>query len=103
MCIGNRGWMKGDLAADSVAIGQPDAEDFCGVTAPMQDHQGAERPDLMGFVGPVLGAGSTKVAAGGSALTGSDPLVEVWRQTVRPLVVRRRNHCWDDVPPVRVG
>ena len=49
-----------------------------------------ERPDLMGFVGSVLGAGSAKVAAGGSALTGSDPLVEVWRQTVRPLVVRRR-------------
>ena len=48
-----------------------------------------KRTDLMGFVGSVLGAGSAVVAAGGSALTGSDPLVEVWRQTVRPLVVRR--------------
>ncbi len=51
----------------------------------------------MGFVGSVLGAGSTTVAAGGSALTGSDPY-EVLRQIVRPVVVRRRNRCWDDVP-----
>jgi hypothetical protein len=42
----------------------------------------------MGFVGSVLGDGLDEVAAGGSALTGSDPLVEVWRQTVRPLVAR---------------
>jgi hypothetical protein len=28
----------------------------------------------------------------------SDWPFEVLRQTVRPLVVRRRNRCWDDVP-----
>jgi hypothetical protein len=48
----------------------------------------ADLPDLMGFVGSVLGARLDEVAAGGSALSGSDPLVEVWRQTVRPLVAR---------------
>ena len=37
-------------------------------------------------------AGSVLVAAGGAALTGL--ALEVLRQTVRPLVVRRRNHCW---------
>src|SRR3954467_7922798 len=28
----------------------------------------------------------------------SDLTLEVFRQTVRLLVVRRRNRCWDDVP-----
>jgi prolyl oligopeptidase len=41
-------------------------------------------------------AGSVPVAASGSALSGL--ALEVLRQTVRPLVVRRRNRCWDDVP-----
>jgi hypothetical protein len=43
----------------------------------------------MGFVGRAVEAGSVLVAAGGSALIGSDSLGEVSRQTVRPLVVRR--------------
>jgi hypothetical protein len=28
---------------------------------------------------------------------------EVLRQTVRPLVARRPNHCWDDVPLSDLG
>jgi hypothetical protein len=40
-------------------------------------------------------AGSVPVAASGSALPGL--AFEVLRQTVRPLVVRKRNCCWDDV------
>jgi len=39
---------------------------------------------------------SVPAAAGGSALFGSGP--EVSRQTVSPLVVRRRYRCWGDVP-----
>jgi hypothetical protein len=48
-----------------------------------------------GFHRAVL-PGSVLVAAGGSTLSASDP-VEVSRQTVRPLVVKRRNRCWDGV------
>jgi hypothetical protein len=44
-----------------------------------------------------VSTGSVLVAAGGSALSGL--ALEVLRQTVRPLVVRRRNRCWDDVAP----
>ena len=55
-------------------------------------------PALMGSVGLAFAAGSMLVAASGSALTGSDPMWEVSRQTVRLLVVRRFNGCWDVVP-----
>jgi hypothetical protein len=44
-------------------------------------------------------AGSVLVAAGGSALRALI-LGEVLQQTVRPLVVRRRDRCWDVVPRV---
>jgi len=47
-------------------------------------------------------AGSVLVAAGGSALRALI-LVEVLQQTVRPLVVRGCNRCWDVVPRVGSG
>jgi hypothetical protein len=56
----------------------------------------------MGSVGLVFAAGSVLVAASRSALGGSDPL-EVSRQTVRLLVVRRRQRLLGCRAPEPLG
>ena len=55
----------------------------------------SEPPDPMACTGSVWQARCWQRLVGQHS---SDLAFEVSRQTVRPLVVRRRDRCWDDVP-----
>jgi hypothetical protein len=90
----------GDGQREQVRIGHHLGAVVAGVEVP--GARVVRGPDLMGSVGSVLGADSASVAAGGSALTGSDPVRGLAADRA-PAGCGEMNRCWDDVPLYLLG